>query len=148
VKYLLDTCVISELTRKQPEKSVIDWMSVQDEESCYLSSLTIGELKKGIDRLPPSHKKTTLQAWLDQDMRNRFAERILSVDIEVAEQWGLICAHSERQGLSLPVVDGLIAATALVHGLIVVTRNTNDMAPSGVSLLNPWESEDPTEKNE
>lgn len=73
-------------------------------------------------------------------MRQRFDGRILSIDIEVAEQWGLICAHAEKQGLSLPVVDGLIAATALAHGLIVVTRNTSDMEPSGVPLLNPWEN--------
>jgi toxin FitB len=145
MKYLLDTCVISELTRKQPAKTVVDWITAQDEEHCFLSSLTIGELKKGIDRLPLSYKKTTLQAWLDQDLRQRFAERILSVDIEVAEQWGLICARSEKQGRSLPVVDGLIAATALVHGLIVVTRNTSDMAPSGVPLLNPWDSKDQDE---
>ncbi|MEI8207375.1 MAG: type II toxin-antitoxin system VapC family toxin [Kiritimatiellales bacterium] len=139
MKYLLDTCVISELTRKQPSDAVLDWISAQEEENYFLSSLTIGELKKGIARFPPSHKKMTLQAWLDQDMRQRFAGRILSIDIEVAEQWGLICAHAEKQGLSLPVVDGLIAATALAHGLIVVTRNTSDMEPSGVPLLNPWE---------
>jgi hypothetical protein len=138
MKYLLDTCVISELTRKQPSKAVLDWMSAQDEESCFLSSLTIGELKKGIERLPSSHKKTTLQAWLDQDLRKRFAGRILSIDIEASEQWGLTCAQTEKRGLSLPVVDGLIAATALAHGLIVVTRNTSDMEPSGVPLLNPW----------
>jgi predicted nucleic acid-binding protein len=148
VKYLLDTCVISELTRKQPSEAVLDWMAAQDEACCFLSSLTIGELKKGIDRLPPSHKKTTLQVWLDQDMRQRFAGRILSIDIEVAEQWGLICAHAENRGLSLPVVDGLIAATALAHGLVVVTRNTKDMEPGGVPLLNPWENENkPPEKN-
>lgn len=118
----------------------MEWVNTQDEEHCFLSVLTLGEIRKGIDLLLSSRKKTFLQNWLNIDLRARFEDRILDVDVEVAERWGADCARAQALGRVIPVVDGLIAATAAVHGLTVVTRNTQDMAVSGVPLVNPWES--------
>jgi len=139
VKYILDTCVISELAQLQPAPAVAEWVEAQQEEHLFLSVLTLGELRKGIARLPNSRKRLRLENWLDHDLKLRFAGRWLLLDEEVAERWGMITAATERQGLVVPVLDGLIAATALVHGMVVVTRNTRDMAATGVLLLNPWE---------
>lgn len=139
MRYLLDTCMISELTRKQPHPAVVSWVDAQNESHCFLSVLTLGELRKGIDLLPDGRKKTALQSWLDLDLRDRFEGRILDVDAEVAERWGADCAKAQQQGIQIPVVDGLIAATAAIHGLIVVTRNVKDMQSTGIPLVNPWE---------
>jgi predicted nucleic acid-binding protein len=138
VKYLLDTCVVSELVRPAPIKGVVDWISRQQEERLFMSVLTLGELRKGIDRLTEGAKRTRLENWLDGDLRLRFSGRWLAVDEEVAERWGLVTATAESQGLTLPVINGLIAATALVHGMTVVTRNDADMRATGVPLVNPW----------
>jgi len=139
VKYLLDTCMVSELVRVNPSPAVVEWIDTQDEEHCFLSVLTLGELRKGIDLLPSGRKKAALQNWLDRDLTKRFEERILGVDVDVAERWGADCAKAQKQGIQIPVVDGLIAATAAAHGLTVVTRNVKDMEPSGVPVFNPWE---------
>ncbi len=139
MKYLLDTCVISEMVKKSPNKSVIQWLGSQDEDHFFLSVLTLGELQKGIMRLPDGKKKRILGTWVDQDLRKRFEQRLLPVDSEVAEQWGIICARAEESGRTLPAIDGLIASTAATYGLTVVTRNVKDMEPAGILLLNPWE---------
>lgn len=139
MRYLIDTCVISELVKKVPSKHVVEFVRELDEDRCYLSVLTLGELHKGIARLKDGKRKGGLQRWLDQDLRSRFEGQILPVDVEVAEKWGVVSAEAEGRGVSIPAVDGLIASTALVHGLTVITRNTSDMAPSGASLLNPWD---------
>lgn len=138
MKYLLDTCVISELTRPKPLPNLTQWIRAQSEAGLYLSVLTIGEIRKGIDRLPESRKRRRIEAWLNNELRRRFTGRIVAVDDEVAERWGLESANAAQAGTSLPVIDGLLAATALVHGMTVVTRNTEDMRPTGVRLLNPW----------
>ena len=138
MKYLLDTCVVSELVRPTPFKGVVDWIKSQQEERLFMSVLTLGELRKGIDRLAEGAKRTRLENWLDGDLRLRFSGRWLTVDEEVAERWGLVTATAESQGSTLPVIDGLIAATALVHGMTVVTRNDADMLATGVPLVNPW----------
>jgi predicted nucleic acid-binding protein len=140
VKWLLDTCVISELVRPKPEPSVVEWVRHQQEEHLFLSVLTLGELCKGIQRLPDSHKRVHLENWLDRDLKVRFAGRWLAVDEEVAERWGLVTADAVRRGQGVPVLDGLIAATALVHGMTVVTRNTADIRSTGALFLNPWEA--------
>lgn len=139
MRYLLDTCVISELVRKNPSPPVVEWIDAQDEEHCFLSVLTVGELRKGIELLPPGRKRTTLQNWVDRDLLERFEGRVLDVDIEAAERWGADCASAQRKGRQIPTVDGLIAATAASQGLTVVTRNVKDMEPSGALLLNPWD---------
>ncbi len=140
MNYLLDTCVVSEVVKKKPDSTVIQWLKAQNEECCFLSVLTLGELQKGISRLPDGQKKRTLQTWVDTDLRQRFSDRILSVDTDVAEHWGELSAQAEKVGRVVPAIDGLIAATAVAHGLTVVTRNTKDIEPIAVSLLNPWKT--------
>jgi toxin FitB len=139
VRYLLDTCVVSELTRLHPAPGVVDWVRSQQEEHLFLSVLTLGELRRGIERLPDSRKRRRLENWFDRDLKLRFSGRCLVIDEEVCERWGFITARAAKGGTAVPVLDGLIAATALVHGMTVVTRNTADVSATGVLLLNPWE---------
>jgi len=139
VKYLIDTCVISELAKAAPNEKVASWAAQIDEEEFYLSSLTFGEIHKGISKLLPSKRRERLHQWVECDLKERFRNRIINIDLEVAKVWGKIQGQSEVQGHPMPAIDSLIAATGVAHGLIVVTRNTVDMERSGVSLLNPWE---------
>ena len=138
MKYLLDTCLLSELVRKKPDSKVVQWMADCDEESAYLSVLTLGEIQKGISRLTDRKRKAALQNWLDVELQGRFGDRILPVSQEVAQTWGVISGESESKGVSIPTVDGLIGATAIAHNLTVVTRNESDIAPTGARTLNPW----------
>lgn len=139
MKYLLDTCVISEMTQKRPSAQVSRWMKQQDEFSLYLSVITLGELQKGIAKLPESQKRLELQEWVSNDLVRRFTGRILNVDRDVAEKWGDLSAASEKLGRPIPVLDGLLAATAVNFGLTFVTRNTSHVETTGVSLLDPWQ---------
>ena len=138
MKYLLDTCVISELIKQEPNPKVIQWISSLDEVNLFICVLTIAELHKGIEKLPESRKKSTLHKWVTYDLRKRFKNRIIDFDIQAAKTWGKIQAKSELSGKTLPVIDGLIAAIGHFHDLVVVTRNIKDMKASGVELLNPW----------
>lgn len=137
--YLLDTCVISEFTRRQPNERVVRWLSEADEDALYLSVLSIGEIRHGIERLDDSPRKAELRYWLENDLIPRFDKRILPLDISTLLVWGELVGRLERQGRRIPAFDGLIAATALAHDLVIVTRNTVDFAPAGVQLFNPWE---------
>lgn len=137
--YLLDTNVISELTKLRPESKVVTWFQATSEELLYLSVLAIGEIRKGIDSLPRSNKRALLESWLANDLVLRFAGRILVVNLDIAERWGLICAKAKIAGTSLAVIDGLMAATALHHNLTLVTRNTKDVQVAGINTLNPWD---------
>ena len=137
--YLLDTCVISELIRAEPSPKVMEWIDGQDEENLYLCVITLGEVEKGISKLAEGRKKMQLQAWLADELMERFNGRIFGITAEVARCWGTMLGESEKQGRSIPVIDALIAATAITNGLIVVTRNTADMSGSGATLLDPWE---------
>ena len=139
MRYLLDTCVISELAKPEPNEKVVSWATQNDEENFYLSTLIFGELHKGIAKLPPSKRKENLLQWVEHDLTDRFKTRIIDITLKIAKQWGEAQGISESQGRSMPTIDGLIAATGLTHDLTVVTRNTADMQQSGVSLLNPWE---------
>ena len=138
MRYLLDTCVISEVTKKRPSAKVLTWLDAQEELTLFLSVITLGELQKGVSKLPTSRKLGRLQQWVEQDLTRRFTGRILVVDLEVAMRWGAITATAERQGRPVPVLDGLLAATALVVGLTLVTRNTPHMQATGVQLFDPW----------
>jgi predicted nucleic acid-binding protein len=141
VNYLLDTCVISELVKPTPDRRVAKWIRNQDEESLYLSVITIGEIQKGIAKLPEAGtKKRTLQNWLNTEMRERFSGRILEIAIDVASFWGHILGSCERKGTVLPAIDSLIAAQGLFHKMTIVTRNVSDMEASGALLFNPWQS--------
>ena len=139
MRYLLDTCVISELAKPEPNEKVVSWVTQNDEENFYLSTLTFGELHKGIAKLTPSKRKENLLQWVEHDLKDRFKTRIIDITLKVAKQWGETQGISESQGRPMPAIDGLIAATGLTHDLTVVTRNIADMQQSGVSLLNPWE---------
>jgi predicted nucleic acid-binding protein len=138
VKYLLDTCLISELVKKEPNPAVVSWLDEQDEQKLFLSVLNLGELQKGISKLPDGTKKDELQAWVVLDLVERFTGRILDLDLETALCWGRLQGESEQAGEKLPVMDSLIAATAAAHGLIVVTRNVKDIERCGVRVCNPW----------
>jgi toxin FitB len=136
--FLLDTNVISELVKPRPEASVTAWVEDTDESLLYLSVLTLGEIRRGIAALPQSRRRATLEAWLDKDLRARFEDRILVIDQEVADRWGLLTAAARNSGIVLPVIDGLLAATALEHNLTLVTRDTGQIPSMGVAVFNPW----------
>lgn len=140
MKYLLDTCLISELVKREPNPAVVSWLDEQDEQTLFLSVLILGELQKGVSKLPDGAKKDELQSWVTLDLVERFAGRILEIDLETALCWGRLQGEAERGGDRLPVMDALIAATAAAHGLVVVTRNEKDMERSGVRVCNPWGS--------
>lgn len=137
--FLLDTNVVSEAVSVRPSPRVEAWMKSVPETSLYLSVLTIGELRKGIDSLPVSRRREKLESWVSV-IKARFADRILQLDLAAAEQWGSMVAAGFRLGRPLPIMHGLIAATALEHGLTLVTRNVRDFARLGVDVFNPWES--------
>jgi predicted nucleic acid-binding protein len=139
LNYLLDTCVISELVRPTPDENVVNWLNQTPDERLFLSVIAIGEIRKGITRLPDSNKKNRLTNWLNTLLDN-YESRILPINLTVAETWGNIQAHAETQGTPLASIDSLIAAVALTHNLIIVTRNESDFAASNAPLLNPWKN--------
>ena len=138
--FLLDTNVISELVKPKPEPRVTTWIDSIDEDLLYLSVLTLGEIRRGIASLRDAQRRVILEAWLDSDLIFRFAERILPIDGAVADRWGRLAADAASAKSPLPVIDGLLAATALDHNLTYVTRNTKDVAVTRVSVFNPWSS--------
>lgn len=135
MSYLLDTNVISELARARPEPSVSTWFGEATDEALYLSVLSLGELRRGVERLPAGQRREKLRRWLEQDLREWFGSRLLPVDAPVADTWGTLLASTRR---TLPAIDGLIAATALHHGLRLVTRNVADFEVAGLDVINPW----------
>jgi toxin FitB len=138
MNYLLDTCLISELAKSKPDENVVNWVLSENETGFYVSVLTFGELHKGIEKLPESKKKEELRNWVNDELKNRFQSRIIGIDMGISILWGKIQCIAEKKGKPMPVIDTLIAATALSHDLTVVTRNVSDMEQSGVRLLNPW----------
>ena len=137
--YLLDTSLLSELVKRTPNPAVVAWVDARDEDTLFISVITLGELQKGVSKLPASPRKEGLQSWLAQDLVQRFGGRILPVDSAVALAWGALPGEAERSGSKLPVVDSLIAATASVHNLTVVTRNVRDLQRCSVPVVNPWQ---------
>ena len=140
MNYLLDTCLISELSKSKPDKKVVDWVLSQNETGFYVSVLMFGELHIGIEKLPESKKKEELLIWIEDELKDRFQNRIIGIDMRVSILWGKIQCLAEKKGKPMPAFDSLIAATGIAHDLIVVTRNVSDMEQSGVRLLNPWEN--------
>jgi toxin FitB len=134
---LLDTCTFSEYRNKKPNPKVVAWLDAQIEDSLFLSVVTVGELHKGIEKMPASKRKTNLQAWLRTTIL-RFDKRILPVGLKTIQIWGGLLAELETKGRVLPVLDSLIAATALEHDLTVITRNEADFADTGAKVLNIW----------
>lgn len=138
MRTLVDTCVLSEVQRRQGNARVREQFEALSDDEIYLSVLTLGELRKGIDKLKASAKKRTLAIWFDQ-LQASARDRLLPIDHETAVIWGEVSARSEKKGQPIPAIDGLIAATALRHGLHLMTRNVAHFEASGVLLINPWE---------
>lgn len=138
MKYLLDTNAVSELKRPRPNPGVVRRIQAMSQDDCFISVLTVGEITRGVEKLPASCRKSDLATWLSALIAG-FGDRIIAIDANVAEAWGRCCARSESKGVSLPAVDGLIAATAICHGLTVVTRDVEHFDAAGSLTLNPWE---------
>ena len=136
--FLLDTNVISELVKPKPDDRLLRWIEETDESILFLSVLTLGEIRNGVQRLRSGLRRGRLESWLQTDLPSRFYGRILPVDAGIADRWGMLSAIAAAKGKPLPVIDGLLAATALHHHLTLVTRNVSDVAGTGVPTLNPW----------
>lgn len=137
--FLLDTNVLSELMKPKPQRRVVAWVEATPEALLYLSVITIGEIRKGIDLLDDDNpKRAALQTWLDRDLRVRFEGRLLAFDDGVAERWGQLEAFAKKRRVTIPTIDAQLAATALHHNLTLATRNTSDLRPTGVPIFNPW----------
>jgi len=141
VNYLLDTCVISEIVKPVPGSRVIMWINSISSERLFLCSLTIGEIRRGLTKLPESKKKERLTDWLNTLLEN-YQDRIHSIDITVAENWGIMQGKAENEGMPMSSIDSLIAATAYTHNLILVTRSEEDFQASKLSIINPWNDEE------
>ncbi len=138
MNYLLDTCVISELVKDDPDERVLAWFESIDCEELFLSVITIGEIQRGISSLPETKRKRSLARWLGA-LINEYRSRIYGVDIPTAELWGTFQGEAGRRGKTVPAIDCLIAATASSHNLVVVTRNEKDFIATQVPVLNPWQ---------
>jgi toxin FitB len=139
MKALLDTCVISELISKKPNPKVVEFVDSLDAEDVYLSVITIGEIVKGIERLPSSKRRSELQAWLNDDLLVRFEGNVVPLDIDIMTAWGRITARLESAGKAMPAIDSLIAATILDRKMTLVTRNVSDFEGTDAEVVNPWE---------
>jgi len=137
VSYLLDTNVLSELRRKQPEPAVVKWVGERPRQSLHLSVLTLGEIRKGIETVKDRRHRQALADWLEVGLPQYFLGRLLPIDELVADRWGRLVAAAARP---VPAIDGLLAATAARHDLALVTRNVRDFSGLGVAVINPWDA--------
>jgi hypothetical protein len=134
--FLLDTNVVSETTKPRPNEVVVSWLDVWDLSQTYISVITIGEIRKGIETCASARKRIEIEHWLDHELLNEYRSRLLPVDIRVANCWGNIISSRKQ----LDPMDALIAATALVHDMTLVTRNTKHFRIGNLRLLNPWDA--------
>ena len=140
MSYLLDTNVISELVKPTPNESLLKWLEGINSEKLYLSVITIGEIRKGISGIQNPQRQEKISQWLEIELPAYFEDRILNIDIKVADRWGQL--QSKNKGYILPAIDGLIAATACLYNLTLVTRNIKDFVHAPVKIINPWEKID------
>ena len=139
MKCLLDTCVVSELLKKEPNHNVASWIDSQNEDDLYLSIITVGEFFKGISKLPDNDdRKINLINWLENDLLTRFENKILEIDFNIIKEWGCILGVNEKKGIVIPAIDSLIGVTAVVNDFILVTRNVKDFRLTNCNLKNPW----------
>ena len=136
--FLLDTNVVSEMVRPQSERRVLDWMAGQLPANLYLSAVTFGELIRGVRRLPAGQRRDRLQHWVEVELSGQFDGRILPFDRQAAALWGGLMAASDRRGRPLAAIDAQIAATALLHDLVMATRDVADFGAARVPVVNPW----------
>jgi len=135
MSYLLDTNVLSELVRPKPDEAVLAWFANVPDESLYISVLTLGEIRKGVEGVPDAQRKERLRVWLEHTLPEWFGSHVLPVDVNVAERWGRLQADAQRP---VPAIDSLLAASALHHELRMVTRNAKDFGYAGLEVINPW----------
>ena len=138
MSYLIDTNVIFELVRAKPDAAVLDWFANTPDEALFLSALTLGEIRKGVEKLTnpeDTARRERLRLWLEHDLRDWFGPRILPIGPDVADHWGRLLAQAGRP---VPAIDSLLAATALHHDLRLVTRNARDFDYAGLEVINPW----------
>ena len=135
MSYLIDTCALSELVASRPDENVIGWFESTPQESLYMSVLSLGEIRKGVEKLSHGRRQNQILSWLEHDLPRWFENRMLPVDTRVADEWGRLQSRVDR---TLPAIDSLIAATALFHRLVLVTRNVKDFDLPDVDVLNPW----------
>jgi toxin FitB len=137
--YLLDTNVISEWTKPRPDRGVVGWLEGADESSLYLSVVALAEIRLGIELLPKGRKRDRLTRWLEVDLALRFEGRVIKIDQAIAVSWGQIVARSRALGAAPPILDAFLVATAIVHGMTLVTRNLRDVQRFGAAVLDPWQ---------
>lgn len=137
MSYLLDTNIISELVKPTPNERVLKWVDDINSETLYLSVISIGEIRKGVAGIQDPRRQQKISLWLEIELPDYFEDRILNIDLKIADMWGQL--QSKTKGHTLPAIDGLIAATAHVHNLTLVTRNTKDFNHVSVKIINPWE---------
>ncbi len=140
MNYLLDTCVVSELIKHKAERRVLAWIDTVPEDRLRLSVLTLGELYKGIARLDAGDRRRRLEKWLSDDVRKRFEGRIVTLDEEALALWGRIMGEGERRGRTWPIMDSLMAASAIAGHMTLVTRNLADVQDMGATLFDPWQA--------
>jgi predicted nucleic acid-binding protein len=138
VNYLLDTNVLCEPTKLKPNRRVLEWLALADEDRLFLSAVTLAEVQRGVSRLPSGGRRERIRRWLERDVVERFGVRILAVDNVVGLRWGEIMAEAESKGRTMSSLDGFIAATAVARDLTLATRNIADFKDAVPQLVNPW----------
>lgn len=139
MKYLFDTNVISELIAPKPNPKVIQWIDQLDPNMVYLSVITIGEIRKGVEKLASSKKREAIAEWLENDLLVRFQGRILEITVQTMLTWGELTGRLEKHGKPMNAIDSLLAAIALQGNYVLVTRNEDDFQNAGVTVINPWQ---------
>ncbi|MGB2622010.1 MAG: type II toxin-antitoxin system VapC family toxin [Candidatus Acidiferrum sp.] len=138
MNFLLDANVVSEWVKPRPDPGVVEWLANADEDRLFLSVATLAELRYGIERMPTGRKSTRLREWLEMELTGRFEDRVVAIDETVAATWGILLAKADAAGRPMGSMDGFLAATAVVHQMMLVTRNEMDFSAAGINTINPW----------
>lgn len=138
-RYLLDTCVIADLAKDRPNPAVVEWTQARDIRDIAISVMSIGEIRRAIEVLPQGQRRDKLWDWLQHSIPEKFGNRVIDADENVAQAWGVLSARATKSNRTLPTVDGILLATAEVHGLTVLTGNVRYFAGYDVPIINPWE---------
>lgn len=140
MSFLLDTNVLSEWVKPEPNAGVVAWLSLADEDRIFISVVTIAELRHGVERLPPSGRRDRLDVWLTEQLPARFEGRILQIDVDTATAWGRVMARGQAAGRPMSTMDAFIAATAESRSLTIVTRNVRDFEVTDLPVIDPWKT--------